>query len=459
MRRPKLARDTVWLASSDGLAIIFGLIGQVILAKALLQSDYGLLVVILDAFATMYILIDAGLPTLIARDVPRNPGASRIAVRRVLKLQALIAIPFLFGSAIVSTTIWDDVPVELLFACALIAFGHIMSYPHKAMLRALGEARIESILKLIERIITTGLYYVFLVNDYDSPAIYAFGFSIGVFISLIGTLWIGERLAKDGDGDLPSEWNSNKTLLISALPFAVTLGILPYVTKLEKFLLAGLSSYDDVSLYHVAQLAWIAGLMLPQAMRAALLPYLGEARDNPIKFSNRMLIAHHWTIVLLPIGLIAGHAIVSFSIPRFFDSNYEDAVQVFDVLLSGWAMTLLAIPWYVALQAGHNPWRFTTLIALVVTAAGVSGWVLIPHYGVMGAAWASVIGCCIMLSFAKLLCGDEDRLSDGLALSSVVICYLLSIGNMLALFGLLTLIPAMKSLDYLRFNRMQTQEE
>ena len=69
MRRPKLARDTVWLASSDGLAIIFGLIGQVILAKALLQSEYGLLVVILDAFATMYILIDAGLPTIIARDV------------------------------------------------------------------------------------------------------------------------------------------------------------------------------------------------------------------------------------------------------------------------------------------------------------------------------------------------------------------------------------------------------
>ncbi len=459
MRRPKLARDTVWLASSDGLAIIFGLIGQVILAKALLQSDYGLLVVILDAFAPMYILIDAGLPTIIARDVPRNPGASKIAVRRVLKLQALIAIPFLLGSAIVSTAIWDDVPTGLLLACALVAFGHIMSYPHKAMMRALGEARIESILKLIERIITTIFYYLFLVNDYDSPTIYACGFAIGVFISLIGTLWIGERLAKDENGDLPPEWNSRRTLLISALPFAVTLGILPYVTRLEKFLLAGLSSYEDVSLYHVAQLAWIAGIMLPQAMRAALLPYLGEARDDPVKFSNRMLIAHHWTIVLLPVGLIAGHAIVSFSIPRFFDSDYSDAVQVFDILLAGWAMTLLAVPWYVALQAGHNPWRFTTLIALVVLAAGISGWVLIPHYGVMGAAWASVIGCCIMLSFAKLLCGDEDRLSDGLAVFSVAVCYLLSIGNLLALIGLLTFVPAKKSFDYLRTKGAITQEE
>jgi len=459
MRRPKLARDTVWLASSDGLAIIFGLIGQVILAKALLQSDYGLLVVILDAFATMYILIDAGLPTIIARDVPRSPGASRQAVRKVLKLQAMIAVPFLLGSVIVSTSIWNDVPLGLLMACALVAIGHIMSYPHKAMLRALGEARIESILKLIERAITTGLYWFFLVNDFDSPTIYACGFSIGVFISLIGTLWIGERLAREGDDSLPPEWKTKKTLLISALPFAVTLGILPYVTKLEKFLLAGLASYDDVSLYHVAQLAWIAGLMLPQAMRAALLPYLGEVRDEPQEFGNRMLVAHHWTVVLLPIGLIAGHLIVSFSIPQFFDKNYADAVEVFDILLAGWAMTLLAIPWYVALQAGHNPWRFTSLITLVVLSAGLSGWLLIPEYGVMGAAWASVIGCSIMLSFSKLLCGDEDKLSDGLALFCVASCYLLSIGSSLALIALLTVIPAKNSIDFLRSQTGYFQEE
>ena len=121
-------------------------------------------------------------------------------------------------------------------------------------------------------------------------------------------------------------------------------------------------------------------------------------------------------------------------------------------------MTLLAIPWYVALQAGHNPWRFTALILLVVITAGVSGWILIPEYGVMGAAWASVIGCSIMLSFSKLLCGDEDRLSDGLALFCVAICYLLSIESPLALIGLLTLIPAKNSIDFLRSQTGNFQE-
>ena len=73
--------------------------------------------------------------------------------------------------------------------------------------------------------------------------------------------------------------------------------------------------------------------------------------------------------------------------------------------------------------------------------------------------WASVIGCCIMLSFAKLLCGDEDRLSDGLAVFSVAICYLLSIGNLLALIGLLTLIPAKNSIDFLRSQIGSLEEE
>ena len=84
---------------------------------------------------------------------------------------------------------------------------------------------------------------------------------------------------------------------------------------------------------------------------------------------------------------------------------------------------------------------------------------VIPEYGVMGAAWASVIGCSIMLSFSKLLCGDEERLSDGLALFSVAICYLLSIGSSLALIGLLTLIPAKNSIDFLRSQTGYSQEE
>ena len=120
---------------------------------------------------------------------------------------------------------------------------------------------------------------------------------------------------------------------------------------------------------------------------------------------------------------------------------------------------MLAVPWYVALQAGENPWRFTGLIAMIVLFAGICGWLLIPSAGVMGAAWASVIGCSVMLSGAKLLCGDEDRLTDGIALLSIATCYFLSIGSMLAVIGIFTLIPAKSSIDYLRSQIGISEEE
>jgi O-antigen/teichoic acid export membrane protein len=454
-----LGRDTLWLAGSDGASIVLGLIGQIILAKALLQSDYGLLVVILDAFATMYILIDAGLPTLIARDVPRTPGKSKEAVRRVLKLQLIIAIPFIILSLISARMIWGEVPIILLLMCSTIALGHIMSYPHRSVMRSLGEARLESIAKLSERLITTSLYWVLLEYGIDNTTHYATAFAIGVVCSLILSIWWGERIVRDDSGTLPKDWSSNKCLIVSALPFAITLGILPYVTKLEKFLLAALSSYDDVGLYHVAQLAWIAGLMLPQAMRSALLPYLGEARNDPEEFSFRMHKAHKISLAILPIGLIAGHFIVKFTIPLFFDENYSGAVEVFDILLAGWGMTLLAVPWYVALQAGEKPWRFTLLILLVVISAFISGWILIPIAGVMGAAWASLIGCAVMLSASKLLCGDDEKLTDGLALVCVATGYLLSIESPFAIIGLVTMIPAIRSIDFLQNQMKNDQEE
>ena len=461
MRRPKLGRDTLWLASSDGFAIIFGLLGQIILAKALLKSDYGLLVVIIDAFATMYILIDAGLPTLLGRDGPRAPGRAREAAHRILKLQLIIAIPFIIGSLIFSYFIWDDVPFGLLEACAIVAIGHIMSYPHRSLLRALGEARIESLIKFSERAITTTLYAVLLWQGADDPRTYAIAFAAGVIIALIISLWQGEKVGKlaIGEGELPSEWDTNKSLVIAALPFAVTLGILPYVTKLEKFLLAGLGNYDDVSIYHVAQLAWIAGLMLPQAMRAALLPYLGEVRDDEEEFSHRMLKAHHITIALVPIGLLTGFLVVNFSIPQFFGDEYLDSIPVFEILLAGWAMTLLSVPWYVALQAGKKPWMFTLLLFLVVLTAGLTGWYLIPKVGVMGAAWASLIGTSVMLSASKLICLDKDHLTDAIALLCVITCYQLSIDSWYALVGLFTVIPAAQSIAYLRSLPRNDQEE
>ena len=463
MRRPELNRDSGWLIGVDLLVVFLGLIGQVFLSRSLLSTDYGLLIILLDAFATIFILIDAGLPTLLNRDGPKAPGMARTAAHRILKLQAIIALPFIIIAFIGSTIIWGDLPIGLLSICAAITLMHVASYPHRSLLRCLGEARLEAVTKLLERTVTTCLYGCLMVFEVNEIQWWALAFFIGAMLGLISAVIFGERVGKSnqGEGVLPELWNSNKTLLMGALPFAVTLGVLPYVTKLEKFLLSYYHSYEDVALFHVAQLAWLAGLLVPQGVRAALLPVLGEARTQE-QVIARMSKAQLLGFILLPLGLFFGHILVSNLIPLAFSTNYVQAVEIFDILLAGWALTLLAVPWYVGLQAGPHPWRFTGLLGLVVLSAFVSGIILIPQYGVTGAAWASVCGSFVMFYASRWM--NRTKLPQQIWLDiSALIClvtgYFLSTGSRWAWIGLITMIPASLSIAEIRHQMKISEEE
>lgn len=463
MRRPELNRDSGWLIGVDLLVVFLGLIGQVFLSRSLLSTDYGLLIILLDAFATIFILIDAGLPTLLNRDGPKAPGMARTAAHRILKLQAIIALPFIIIAFIGSTIIWGDLPIGLLSICAAITLMHVASYPHRSLLRCLGEARLEAVTKLLERTVTTCLYGCLMVFEVNEIQWWALAFFIGAMLGLISAVIFGERVGKSnqGEGVLPELWNSNKTLLMGALPFAVTLGVLPYVTKLEKFLLSYYHSYEDVALFHVAQLAWLAGLLVPQGVRAALLPVLGEARTQE-QVIARMSKAQLLGFILLPLGLFFGHILVSNLIPLAFSTNYVQAVEIFDILLAGWALTLLAVPWYVGLQAGPHPWRFTGLLGLVVLSAFVSGIILIPQYGVTGAAWASVCGSFVMFYASRWM--NRTKLPQQIwldisALTCLVTGYFLSTGSRWAWIGLITMIPASLSIAEIRHQMKISEEE
>ena len=209
---------------------------------------------------------------------------------------------------------------------------------------------------------------------------------------------------------LGSVWVSNKSILLAALPFAITLGVLPYVIRIEKFILASELGYDEVALFHVAQLAWLAGLLVPQAMRSALLPVLGASRNDALCFDQHLDRVERICFGLVPVGLVAGASIVWILLPFGFPAEYFDgtlgasARDVFMLLLIGWAMTVLSVPSYTALQAGERPWLFTLLIFTVVLSSTVFGLLLIGRgaetsagLAIEMAAYASVASSFVML--------------------------------------------------------------
>lgn len=467
-RKPMIGRDSGWLIGSDIIAIFLALIGQIFLTEALLTEDYGIYIVALDAFATFFLIIDLGLPTLIARDGANNVSKIWASIIRVYKLQLICSIPFIILAVITTPLIveeWKEF-LDLMIICGLIALVHIASYAPRSGLRAAGQAKLEAGTKVLERTVTVTGYLILYHQGSSSVSSYAFVFLLGAIIGLIAALGLSYSILKpisNGKNSVLSDsWLDNKTLLLQALPFAVTLGVLPYVIRIEKFIIAGEIGVEAAALFHVAQLAWLAGLVVPQALRAALLPVLGETRDDSLRFQKSLENSLDLCLGILPIGLFSGAAIVYFLLPIAFPEQYIDgslgasAVQLFMVLLFGWCLTLLATPTYTALQAGRKPWNFTVLIAIVVIFATIIGYILIRWQamesdgsGLYAGAIASSITSGFLLLMSIHLSSNWELIKSrryqiiAAILISAIVCYGFTIGSWIAISGitLLYFIP------------------
>jgi len=463
-RKPQMGRDSGWLIGSDLIAIFLALAGQIVLTKALLTESYGIYIIALDAFATFFLVIDLGLPTLIARDGANDVGKIWPSIIRVYKLQFLCSIPFILFAAIGVPLLieeWKEY-LGLIIICGAIALFHIASYAPRSGLRAAGQAKLEAWSKVIERAITVVGYYVLFSIESSSVTAFASVFLIGAIGGLVIALGFSYQiLPKDSIleisnwSNLGDSWVDNKTLLLQALPFAITLGVLPYVVRIEKFIVAGEIGVDAAALFHVAQLAWLAGLVVPQALRAALLPVLGKVRGESVKFQSALENSLNLCFGLLPVGLFAGAGIVYFLLPMAFPEQYIDgslgasAVDLFMILLAGWCLTLLSTPTYTALQAGDKPWKFTLFIALVVLFALIIGYLLIDWRandsqgsGLYAAAIASTVSSSFLLFMSIHLSSNWDLLlrkkkdyTIAICLSMIT-CYGFTTGSWIAVSGL-----------------------
>jgi O-antigen/teichoic acid export membrane protein len=456
-----MGRDSSWLIGADILAVFLALIGQVVLTRALITEDYGIFIIALDVFATTFLIIDLGLPTILTRDGANCVNKIWDAIWRIYRIQLICMIPFVVIALFGATIILDDWTsyFPVIVTCMLVAVAHIFSYAPRSGLRAAGYAWMEACTKVIERLIAVAGYLALYYLGSSSVDSYAIAFLIGALVGLLSAILLARFALKPKSNnyqwrDLDECWIDNKSLILQSLPFAVTLGILPYVIRIEKFIVAGTMGVDSAALFHVAQIAWLAGLVVPQALRAALLPILGQRRNDEKKFFASIEKSLDLCFGILPIGLFGGALLIQFLLPIAFPEQYTDgsigpsAVGLFMILLIGWCLTLLATPSYTALQAGEKPWKFTLFIGFVVVFGTITGFLLIGSmansltWGLYAAAIASTLSSAFLLlssiHLAKLWVIVRQRKTDFFAAVTLasITCFGFATNSLLALSGL-----------------------
>lgn len=376
------------LMGSNVIGALLGFVISVLIGRASGQSGLGVYAAAVAWVFPLALVVDAGIGTLIGRDLayPQAPSSwayvrAATAARFLLGLPIVAVLylfsPLLTGSALTAEGLAISAPLVILIPMVSV---------FSAIFRARGQRHYPAALN-----VGTLLVQVILTAA-------AFGAGWGVigalrvnFVTTLGQLIIAAliwywRFAEPALG--PSV--SVRDLLRRAFPFAAAALIAAVQMRLSIILLERLVSPEQAGTYTAAARLIEMGRLIPQGVFDAMLPFLTMMAAQPQVFkrtfglSLRGLTAYGvvfgllvWLLAYPLIGLLFG--------PRF-DSSAEVLRILAWSLLPMSLKYLRGLYWYAQHREG---WVNRVLLLTLVGQAIVSALVL-PAYGAIGAAWVAV---------------------------------------------------------------------
>ncbi len=398
-------RDTIWLTGADMANLAIGIVIHVILTRSLLSDDYGSFVLLLDFFHVCVILIDLGLPTLIARDGGRMSAKLPSILNQVAVLQFVVMwvmlVVVLFSTRTLDST-WEKPAVLLLMAAAM----QVIAYSFRAAMRSQGEARLEAMVRISDRAVVCLVMVLWADSLVDLALASAIGPCVSATLAMLLFKYGIEPNLDETSGDLPETAElETKELVKVGLPFMVAGAALVINVRIEKLLLGILATPEDVAVFQVAWLGFIAAYAPVLSLRAVLTSWLGEVRDDAQELFMRSRKAFFASIGLGCILSLVGLIISPLAFDTLFPDYSELVLTPFRVLLLAWLFHTIASSPLALIQVGKRPWNYTRIlwIGVGVSAAVLALVMNTATKAPMGAAIAAASGALVVLGLSSSL--------------------------------------------------------
>jgi O-antigen/teichoic acid export membrane protein len=372
-------------ATADVVSKSVTLLVTVAAARVLAPEAFGVLALAMTTGWLLGVASDAGLPLYLARAVARGDGALAAVVRDVMRLRAGLALAGLVAGLAIAA-VWA--PATYVIAFALIVVAQLAGAVLETLshvYRGLGRTEIESTLTIAHRLLTAILASIVLIA---APALLNLSIALVIppLLALAVSYGITARLAVTGSpAHLPTGARPSRELLRDAAPIGLGILVSALYFRCDVYFLQYWRGLESVGMYNAVFRLVEAMRLLPAAVLAVVFPDLVRATSTrPMKRvavllggAGALAMAFTFTaaegIVYLTYGARYHAAtdalrVLSLSLPLFF-VNYALTHQVI-----GWD--------------GQRRYLAITCAALVSNV--VANIVLIPRYGMLGAAWATL---------------------------------------------------------------------
>lgn len=383
--------NTVWQCADSLVRMAVGLGVGIWLARYLGPEQYGLLSYALAFVSLFSVMAACGLDDIIVREAVNRPEQQGELLGSAAALRLLGGMLTLGTAVLVVATLrpGDRLSLELV---AIIAAGAL--FYSVGVIEFLFHARLQARLVVMGKsaaILVASAARVLLILAGASVIAFAWAVLAEAALAACG-LVIVYRLA----GGQVSRWTISgeriKALLRDGWPLMAASMVITVYLRIDQVMLGELAGDGEVGVYAVAVRMAEVWYFVPAALYWSLFPGIVAARaaDEGVfytrlqKFYNVAAAAGY--LVAIPTALVA-----QWLVPLLFGSDYAAAGSMLAVLI--WANLFSGLE--MARSGFLNAMNWTRLYLLTASLGCLLNialnWLLIPRYGGMGAAGASVV--------------------------------------------------------------------
>ena len=380
-------RNSSWMMAEYALKIISAIFVSIYVARYLGPEQFGLLSYALAIVAIFMAISRLGMDSILVRDLTKCPEKSKAYMGTAFGLMLIAAIVgfsllsiiiyFLEADAQTRLYVWV-IASGLLFQTFLV-----IDYAFQAQVKA----KYSSIAKSIALAISSSvkIYLVWIQADLFSFAVaYAFDHFI------IAMMLLSMHLVKKQENFL-FELHKEliKPMLISAWPIIAAAGLGVLLLKLDKIFIKFYLGSFDLGVYVAAIRLYEGWIMIPQVIALSLLPAIVKLKQSSQEtYERRMSLFFRYILIMNVILALIVTVFANEIILLLYGDSYIDSANVLKIVI--WCSVLMGIGSisFRYLVVENLEKKILIIMALTLSSNVLFNIVLIPLYGVTGAAMA-----------------------------------------------------------------------
>lgn len=383
----RILKNTFSLLFSGIVAQLLGFIVIVYLARILGPGDFGKISFAMAIVIYFTLIANLGLPLLGTRQIARERGKIRDYLGSIITLRLCLAVVG-FGLLLL-TAFFLRKPLEVKYLIILYGLGMI---PSALLLdwvfQGVEKMEYVGLGRIVASVVYLGLVLCFVRSSNQLLLIPCFlvagnllatGVLISIFVGSFGRPRFRFNLIS---------WRS---LLKVALPMGLSVILGHIMFNIDTVMLGFMKSNEEVGYYNAAFKIIVFLAIMRASYAETIYPLASNYYQTSLDSLKRLLQSSTKLMVTLALPLAIGGTILARPIMNLiFGTRYDNGIIALQILIWVAAIRFINVAYARGLLSCGGERRYARVVTVAVVGNIVLNFILIPPFGLIGAAIASV---------------------------------------------------------------------